>query len=94
MHDRPKSVKLFLQTHAGSKNGSAVYKNKVTPLFQAADVHVDCVGKFDKYLNFYINLLISSPHPHRRPHPQFSVMDLSCIDLGLVYCEYQRSFLS
>ncbi|XP_060598837.1 ceramide kinase-like protein [Ruditapes philippinarum] len=43
MHDRPKSVKLFLQTHAGSKNGSAVYKNKVTPLFQAADVHVDCV---------------------------------------------------
>lgn len=43
MTRRPKSVKLFLQTHAGSKNGSSVYKNKVTPLFQAADVHVDCV---------------------------------------------------
>lgn len=42
---RPKSVKLFLQTHAGSKSGSSFYKNKVTPLFQAADIHVDFVGK-------------------------------------------------
>ncbi|XP_052247823.1 ceramide kinase-like protein [Dreissena polymorpha] len=40
---RPTSVKLFLQTHAGGKNGSSLYKSKVLPLFQAADVQVDCV---------------------------------------------------
>ncbi|XP_052810325.1 ceramide kinase-like protein [Mya arenaria] len=40
---RPRSVKLFLQTHAGSKTASALYKNKVLPLFQAADIDVDCI---------------------------------------------------
>lgn len=37
-------IKLFLQTHAGLKTGSSLYKNTVLPLFQAADVNVECVG--------------------------------------------------
>lgn len=48
---RPKAIKLFLQTHAGLKNGASLYKSTVLPLFQSADVNVDCVGKF--YANLY-----------------------------------------
>lgn len=40
---RPKCIKLFLQTHAGSKNSGSIYKNKVLPMFESANIHVDCV---------------------------------------------------
>ena len=45
MKGRPKTIKLFVQNHAGLKNGSSLYKNTVLPLFQSAGINVECVGK-------------------------------------------------
>ena len=42
---RPKSIKMYLQGHAGTKHGASVYKSRVFPLFDSAGVSVDCVGK-------------------------------------------------
>ena len=42
---RPRSIKLYLQPHAGAKHGASHYKNKVLPLFQSADVSVERIGK-------------------------------------------------
>ena len=45
IHGRPRSIKLYLQPHAGAKHGASHYKNKVLPLFQSADVSVERIGK-------------------------------------------------
>ena len=45
MHGRPRSIKLYLQPHAGAKHGASHYKNKVLPLFLSADVSVERIGK-------------------------------------------------
>ncbi|KAK3109145.1 hypothetical protein FSP39_023933 [Pinctada imbricata] len=39
---RPKSVKIFMQVHAGSHDSKSIYKNKVLPLMQDAELNVDC----------------------------------------------------
>ncbi|XP_041367331.1 ceramide kinase-like protein [Gigantopelta aegis] len=38
---RPKSVKLFLQSHAGGKCGRYIYMHKIHPIFQNAEIDVD-----------------------------------------------------
>ena len=35
---RPKRVKIFLQIHAGKKQGATLYSTYVKPLFDAANV--------------------------------------------------------
>ncbi|XP_059171531.1 ceramide kinase-like protein [Physella acuta] len=41
-HKRPTTIKLFLQPFAGSKSGRVLYQKSILPLFQNADVSVDC----------------------------------------------------
>ncbi|XP_071101915.1 ceramide kinase-like protein [Haliotis cracherodii] len=38
---RPKTIKLFLQEHAGHKNGRSFYRHTILPMFKNADVSVD-----------------------------------------------------
>ena len=42
---RPKKIKVFLQPHAGKKTAKATYCQKIRPIFQAAGVEEDCIGK-------------------------------------------------
>ncbi|KAH9489706.1 hypothetical protein Btru_037467 [Bulinus truncatus] len=60
VHQRPTSIKLFLQPYAGNKTGRSIYKNTVLPLFQSAGVSVDLVevkhNEFVKQETIHLNL--------------------------------------
>ncbi|XP_048755336.2 ceramide kinase-like protein [Ostrea edulis] len=38
---RPHSLKFFMQTHAGGRTGSQLYRNKILPMLKAANLSVD-----------------------------------------------------
>lgn len=42
--ERPKSMKLYIQSHAGPHNSSNIYKQKIQHLFEAANLIVDSTG--------------------------------------------------
>lgn len=39
--ERPSSMKVFVQKHAGKKQSMMLFNTYVMPLFQAADIKVD-----------------------------------------------------
>lgn len=42
--DRPKRLLIFVNPHGGKKQAKKIFRNKVKPLFQLANIEMEVIG--------------------------------------------------